>query len=456
MVDQDDKNGWQELMGKELLMKVVSDGSAGSKGGSGGGADTDNGTIEPQQAVLVSFEGRTADEPSDPNGLLFQKADDWLVVVGDGDVLPALEMGIRFMRVGQTALIWSHPKFALGRGTRTTIQSGSNTAAEIPERIPPNSSVVYRVTVKQKVMDTSRLNPYFTIQKALSRKQIANDVYRNEWCPKSDEGDAPDCGHAMNRALRLYARAAADMETLLGGTYFRQVGTTDHPQYREAARIRLDCLGNTVAVRLKQKDYHAAKLAAVALLEVDPNHPKSLLRAAKAALLDPASTLGEAEAAIRAAESAMASEGGDGSASSAERKELLRLKAQWKKKRDDYKQTTRAMFGNKLNHNEPNSSGSGSSNEDNGHHGAKRDPDPRARGGAASTGQGSPLPACGGTDDAAEAVSPKRHAWHAIVFHLVVPILLVLFANRYGFRPRGAGETRLHPSEDGGGEGETS
>ena len=48
--------------------------------------------IEPQEAVLVSFEGRIAVDRTVRNGLPFQKVNSWLIVVGDADVLPALEM----------------------------------------------------------------------------------------------------------------------------------------------------------------------------------------------------------------------------------------------------------------------------------------------------------------------------------------------------------------------------
>jgi hypothetical protein len=53
--------------------------------------------------------------------------------------------------------------------------------------------------------------PYFTIQKALTRKNIANDIYQHEWCPPSKD------------AIRLYTKAAKDMQTLLQVTYFNQV-----------------------------------------------------------------------------------------------------------------------------------------------------------------------------------------------------------------------------------------
>ena len=51
-----------------------------------------NANIEPQEAVLVTFEGRIASDRFVLDGPLFQKVEDWLIVVGDADVIPALEM----------------------------------------------------------------------------------------------------------------------------------------------------------------------------------------------------------------------------------------------------------------------------------------------------------------------------------------------------------------------------
>ena len=48
--------------------------------------------IEPKEAVLVSFEGRVAENRFALEGSLFQKAEGWLIVVGDSDLIPALEM----------------------------------------------------------------------------------------------------------------------------------------------------------------------------------------------------------------------------------------------------------------------------------------------------------------------------------------------------------------------------
>jgi len=65
---------------------------------------------------------------------------------------------------------------------------------------------MYKVTVTQKVMDTSRLNPYFTIQKALTKKKIANDIYTNEWCKPPETNKDANCDHSMKRAVRLYTK----------------------------------------------------------------------------------------------------------------------------------------------------------------------------------------------------------------------------------------------------------
>jgi len=203
---------------------------------------------------------------------------------------------------------------------------------------------MYKVTVTQKVMDTSRLNPYFTIQKALTRKKIANDIYQNEWCNPPETSEDADCEHAMRRVIRLYTNAAKAMETLLQGTYFKQV-EKDHPQRYESRQILLDSLNNIVAVHLRQKEYHEAKLSAVEVLKVDPNNVKALLRAAKAALLDPASTLEEALAATKAAESAIATMSNNKSNSE---KELKLLKTQLKEKQLEYNEKSKEMFGNKL------------------------------------------------------------------------------------------------------------
>lgn len=200
---------------------------------------------------------------------------------------------------------------------------------------------MFEIMVTQIVIDTSRLNPYFTIQKAVYRKTIANDIYQHEWCAPPNSEEDPSCDAAMARALRLYKKAAQDMETLLDGTYFKQV-EEDHPQRHQSTQVMLDSLNNIAAVYLRQKEFHKAKQAAVEVLKQDPKNIKALLRAAKASLLDPASTMEEVQASLDAAEEEITYK------DQQSEKELKILKTEFKRKKQDYKKKTKEMFADKL------------------------------------------------------------------------------------------------------------
>ncbi|KAL3941217.1 MAG: hypothetical protein SGBAC_004392 [Bacillariaceae sp.] len=316
--------GWKPLMGEDLVMKVIkSDRPRNNK---------DPAPIQPNDAVMIDFVARIADGRLSTDGPIIQEVKDWFIVVGDGDVLPALELSIRFMDSGSTARVWSHSKYAFSSGTRKhgKTQLGSNT------------NIMFEVTVSQIIVDTSRLNPYFTIQKAVSRKAMANDVYQNEWCPPPNSEQEPSCDAAMSRALRLYKKTAQGMETLLGGTYFNQV-EENHPQRLQATKVMLDSMNNIVAVYLRQKQYHEAKQSAIEVLKQDPKNIKGLLRAAKASLLDPASTMEEVQAALSAAENEITYK------LPQEEKELKRIKTQYQQKQQEYKKKTKEMFSDKLN-----------------------------------------------------------------------------------------------------------
>ena len=260
--------------------------------------------IQHQDAALVSFVGRLASDPTVTDGPVFQTVDHCWVVVGDKDVLPALEMGIRFAKCGATVAIWSHSKFAYGPGTRTDVVSA-------------DANVRYEVTVhrvrsleeqQQQPENNNRAASEIKLELCRSKKDIANDIYRNE--------NVATNPHSRGRALRIYKRAAEELEYLVRQQQQRQADAAEaseddkehHPDNQmdveilaQARELLLDCLNNIAAVHLQCKEYHAAKESCVAVLEQDPDNFKALLRAAKAALLDPASSYEEVDAAIRAA-----------------------------------------------------------------------------------------------------------------------------------------------------------
>ena len=286
-----DSDSWIELKGPDLLFKVISTKKPLNEGD------------EPQQVhigdtVLIDLIGRQSDNPQHLDGPVFQQASSWLVGIGELDVLVrSLEIGIAAMKAGQTAYIWSSsrhnfgPYSAEGGGFRKyKAKIGQEDQQEV--QISATASVVYQVTVTQIVVDTSRLNPYFPIQKALTRKMIANDVYQYDW----DLG-----GKARERSIRLYEKAAKDMNTLLEGTYFANV-EPDHPQRAQCKQLMLDCLNNVVAVYLRAKRYSKAREAALEVLKHDKRNLKALIRNAKAAILDSDLSLDEIDRELLKAE----------------------------------------------------------------------------------------------------------------------------------------------------------
>jgi hypothetical protein len=286
-------------------------------------------SVQAQDAVVVDIVGRLAKDKNDEDGPIFQEVKDWLVVIGEKDVLPALEMGIRFMKVGQRAVVWSHSKFAYGPSSR------KHNSGECEYTLPPDSSVRYEITVKSMASSDRIVNePLFQIQLALSKKAIGNDVYVNEW---SD-------GYGKARAKMLYKRAADMMLYLLqsvqddedednddekGETSVRKLAYVK----KQAMEIMLDCLNNITACHLRAKEFHQAKEAAVKVLRHDPGNLKGLIRAAKAALLDPASSYEEVEATIAAAEMDHPDDS-----------EVRKLRIELKQRKQAYKKKSKEMF----------------------------------------------------------------------------------------------------------------
>ena len=103
-------NEWKPLMGEDLVMKVIkTDRPRNNK---------DPAPVQPNDAVMIDFVARLAGDRLSTDGPVVQEVKDWFIIVGDGDVLPALELAIRFMDSGSTARVWSHSKYAFSSGTR--------------------------------------------------------------------------------------------------------------------------------------------------------------------------------------------------------------------------------------------------------------------------------------------------------------------------------------------------
>ena len=307
--------------------------------------------------------GRQADSPTESNGPIFHKSEDWWIVVGDKDVVPSLEMGIRFAHVGETVAVWSHSKFAYGPSTRHYgIKDSNNDTTSSSSsffELPPDSNVRYEVTVKQLASSQERTDNswHWILTTAESKKNIGNDAYAHEWSN----------GQGKTRIKYIYEKAAKELVLLVDQP--QEEGDADAKPdedktetdetcdsanekdtikddednkalLREKARVMLvDCLNNIVAVHLRAKEYHAAKEAAVKVLQRDPSNFKGLIRAAKAALLDPASSYEEVNAAIKAAAE---------KATGVQESDLVALRLDFQRRKLAYEKRSKQMYSKAL------------------------------------------------------------------------------------------------------------
>lgn len=262
----------------------------------------------------------TEELKDDDETTVFQKAKSWLLIVGDEDLVEGLDTGLANMKEGDTAYLFCVSKFALGEGTRKFHGC----------EILPNTNVCYQVTVTSIVQDTSRLNPYFTIQKALTRKKIANDLYQYEILSLTPTEAADNTRNeaARTRALKLYRQAGRDMKDLLDGTYFNSV-EEDHPQRKECRQLMMDSYNNVVVVYMHGKQFEKALDAVEIALKRDPKNLKAMIRNAKLHVLVASSEkkLKDADEALKMAENAICYK------NQAEEAELKKIRAQYKQRR---------------------------------------------------------------------------------------------------------------------------
>ena len=90
------------------VIKVIASIPQKSYGDANNDEDKKSAKIEPQEAVLINFEGRVAADRTVRDGPLFQEENGWLIVVGNCDVVPALEMVRKFPGLSSVLVLFVH------------------------------------------------------------------------------------------------------------------------------------------------------------------------------------------------------------------------------------------------------------------------------------------------------------------------------------------------------------
>ena len=256
----------------------------------------DDGTANVNPATGASASARTRsiikylsdDTPHEnkdnkPPAQPFIQARNWLIKLGNGDVLPGLEMAIRFLKLNQCAIVKCHSKYAYGPFGRnnacgggsggTTTQRDKQTRRE-GVAVPPNTNIIYKLQIIniQSQNDVNTQSNSFQMKVLKEMKNIGNHYYKHDWI-------GSDGGNGKIRALKLYKEISRDGQSMLQDL---DHGTDER---REVFYITVDSLNNISAVHLREKEYRKAKDAASEALQLDPYNLKALCRAAKSALM---------------------------------------------------------------------------------------------------------------------------------------------------------------------------
>eukprot|EP00667_Euglena_gracilis_P019017 EG_transcript_20305 len=270
---------WQHLLDNDILLKVL---VAGDEAGP-----------DLKDTVICSYVGRLRDtrEP-------FIRENAARFTIGEGETTMGLELALRHMHFGETALVVVAPKYAYGPFGRRSL-----TAEEAA--VPPEAWLEYEVQLQSSVF----------IAEAPLEEKVIHGQYQ-----KTKGND-----HFRRQELREAMKMYSSVIKLLGAL-------DDSP---EATALVVDCHNNSAAVLAKQEQWNKAKEACVAALSLDPDNLRALERAA-----DVAMSLADWEEAEMAWQRALEVD--------PDCKFAQQGLARLAKKRSDFKKKEREMFGGKL------------------------------------------------------------------------------------------------------------
>jgi hypothetical protein len=317
---------WTELMGKDIRFQRCRESPDPDA------VMAEVGTIVKCNLVgyfySIELEKRLIEEP-------FEVLNDVYIQIGEGDVIPGLELPLRHSKVGERLRCIVSSKFAFGTTGRCTggisaakattedqINASDGLAAAVVIRkrhnvaiVPPNTAVDYEVEVLAHLSDRE-LHPDIVTKyhneltaPAHSNEQQQQVVHRlltiQMMTYRKDAGNRWFSYDEFSRAAKAYSQA-----TKLAETYFNSSGTSSSTtatgsleeriqsiEQQEQAKqaliaeedidivgVYVTCLNNLAACKVSQGEFVAAKELCVKVLQFSPLNVKALLRAAKSTL----------------------------------------------------------------------------------------------------------------------------------------------------------------------------
>lgn len=171
------------------------------------------------------------------------------------DILPALEMGVRFLPQHHVGIVRCHSKYAHGSRGRKGSSEGSI--------VPADSSMEYSITIHEIFKSSSNYTPDVELLRSTWKKQVASDFYF-----RFDE---------YQKAFQLYKSASEIFQSLLHDPTFDQEEVTKP--------LLVDVCNNMALCQMKLNDFPKAKQSCKDALQHDPKNIKALCRMAKCCIV---------------------------------------------------------------------------------------------------------------------------------------------------------------------------
>lgn len=232
-----ENNDWIELMGPDISMKKLRHGT---------------GETTAEVGTIVTCSLQIYKEPFD---VPIETSERESFLIGEGDGVPGLELGLRHSVVGDKLRIRCASKFGYGSTGRTSFDT-------FPA-IEPNTNLVFETEILEHKIKCSSGNAVLdTLEYITQRKESGNRWFKY--------------GEFL-RAGRCYSKGAQEAEKVFDFS-------DDDPNQLQLKIVYLTCLNNLAACHLSMSEFFKAKEVCLQLLNIDPDNSKGLLRGAKASL----------------------------------------------------------------------------------------------------------------------------------------------------------------------------
>ena len=180
------------------------------------------------------------------------------VQIGENDVIPGLELGLRYAHIGDKFKIRVSNRFAYGPKGRSNSTPNNNNNNDNDDSIPPDSNLEYDVIIHNIIFNPEEYN---IIEAITLRKECGN-----RWFSYNDFIKA---AHAYSKGVKI---AEANL-------------TDENDSNHDIIQaLYVACLNNLAACHLSAAQFSKAKEICIRVLELEPNNIKALLRAARTSL----------------------------------------------------------------------------------------------------------------------------------------------------------------------------